>query len=92
MSTLKIDRSFVRDLATNQNDRRLVEAIVLMAHGLGLAVVAEGVETPAQDTLLGVLSCDLVQGNYYSEPIDADGITTMVDGAHQKRSKSGQAR
>ena len=77
--SLKIDRSFVRDLATNHNDRRLVEAIVLMAHGLGLVVVAEGVESRAQDTLLGILNCDLVQGNYYSEPITALDIIRLFN-------------
>ncbi len=80
VTTLKIDRSFVREIATNKSDRRLVEAIVLMAHGLGLTVVAEGVETPEQDTLLGVLGCDLVQGNFYSQPLAAAALIALLDG------------
>ena len=87
VTTLKIDQSFVREMATNRSDRRLVEAIVLMAHGLGLVSLPKASKHPAQDTLLGVLGCDLVQGNY-STPIDAERIMEMVD----QRAKLSQIR
>ncbi|MBU0753408.1 MAG: EAL domain-containing protein [Gammaproteobacteria bacterium] len=68
---LKIDRSFVRDLETDANDRALVEAIVVMAHKLGIKVVAEGVETAAQRDLLAAANCDLAQGYLYAKAMPA---------------------
>ncbi len=66
---LKIDCSFVSNLASRQSDRLLCEAIILMAHKLGLKVIAEGVETLAQyDILLGA-GCDYAQGYYFSHPL-----------------------
>ncbi len=78
VNTLKIDRSFVHELASNRSDRRLVEAIITMAHGLDLVTIAEGVETSAQGGILGELHCDMVQGNYYSEPLDASDVSALV--------------
>ncbi|RTL30722.1 MAG: EAL domain-containing protein [Rhodocyclaceae bacterium] len=63
---LKIDRSFVRNLGCDANDRALCEAIIVMAHALGLKVVAEGVETTTQRDLLVAASCDYAQGYLYS--------------------------
>ncbi len=78
VNTLKIDRSFVHELASNRSDRRLVEAIITMAHGLDLVTIAEGVETSAQGVILADLHCDMVQGNYYSEPLDASDVSALV--------------
>ena len=78
VNTLKIDRSFIHELASNRSDRRLVEAIITMAHGLDLVTIAEGVETSAQGGILGELHCDMVQGNYYSEPLDANGVSELI--------------
>ncbi|MBS0349152.1 MAG: EAL domain-containing protein [Proteobacteria bacterium] len=64
---LKIDRSFVRNLGTDANDRALCEAIIVMAHALGLKVVAEGIETTAQRDLLVAAGCDYGQGFLYSQ-------------------------
>ena len=91
VTTLKIDQSFVREIATNRSDRRLVEAIVLMAHGLGLTVVAEGVETSEQDTLLGVLGCDLVQGNFYSRPLANEELFDLFGESPSERPKTSRA-
>lgn len=66
---LKIDLSFVRDLETDPNDRALSEAIIMMAHKLGLKVIAEGVETVGQRELLATAGCDFAQGYLYSKPI-----------------------
>ena len=68
---LKIDRSFIDGITQNKSDCDLVKATIGMAHTLGLAVVAEGVETKKQHILLAELSCDYVQGYYFSRPIPA---------------------
>ncbi len=78
VNTLKIDRSFIHELASNRSDRRLVEAIITMAHGLELGIIAEGVETSAQGGILGELHCDMVQGNYYSEPLDTSAVQSLI--------------
>ena len=84
VNTLKIDRSFIQDIVENSNDRRLVEAIVVMAHGLDLVVVAEGVETAEQDILLRGLSCDMVQGYFYGMPVSAAEITDLIESSSLK--------
>lgn len=66
---LKIDRSFVSGITTNKSDRDLVKATIAMAHSLGLTVVAEGVESLEQLSLLTALDCDYIQGFYFSKPI-----------------------
>ncbi len=71
IDTLKVDRSFVKDLGRDADDAAIVTAVVAMAHGLNLAVVAEGVETEAQARYLRSLSCDLVQGFHFGRPMAA---------------------
>jgi len=66
---LKIDQSFVRNLDHDQNDLALCEAIIVMAHKLGIQVVAEGVETDTQDQILKDFACDFAQGYLYSRPV-----------------------
>lgn len=66
---LKIDQSFIQNLETDQNDLVLSEAIVIMAHRLGLKVIAEGVETQAQRQLLLEIGCDYGQGYLFSRPL-----------------------
>ncbi|TMP18465.1 bifunctional diguanylate cyclase/phosphodiesterase [Pseudoalteromonas sp. S2893] len=68
---LKIDRSFICGITENQEDYSLVKATIAMSHSLGLSVVAEGVETSAQQKLLAELNCDLIQGYYFSKPLPA---------------------
>jgi len=68
---LKIDRSFVRDITSDPDDATIVGAIIAMAHRLNLEVVAEGVETEAQLEFLRQGNCDIVQGYFYSKPVDA---------------------
>lgn len=68
---LKIDQSFISGIPLNKADSELVNTIIAMAHSLGLTVVAEGVETKEQLTLLAYLGCDLVQGYYFSKPLPA---------------------
>jgi EAL domain-containing protein (putative c-di-GMP-specific phosphodiesterase class I) len=68
---LKIDRSFVQDLETSQDARAIVDAVVQLAHALGLKVVAEGVETDGQRTILIALGCDELQGYLFARPMPA---------------------
>ena len=67
--SVKIDKSFVREIGEDTADRALVEAVIAMARGLGLKVVAEGVETPVQLDLLRRLGCHNVQGYHFSRPV-----------------------
>jgi diguanylate cyclase (GGDEF)-like protein len=69
IQTLKLDRSFVSTLTRNERDAVIVRSTITMAHGLGLLVVAEGVEDQATMVELNRLECDLVQGYYISRPI-----------------------
>ncbi|GAC21215.1 sensor domain-containing protein [Paraglaciecola arctica] len=71
---LKIDRSFIHGITLNKADCDLVKAIITMSHSLGLTVVAEGVETEEQLKLLEELSCNFVQGYYFSKPIPAQQL------------------
>ncbi|SDO44125.1 diguanylate cyclase/phosphodiesterase [Rhodoferax sp. OV413] len=71
VSQLKIDQSFVQDLEHSADARAIVEAVVQLAHALGLSVVAEGVETAAQRDVLTALQCDELQGYLYARPMTA---------------------
>jgi diguanylate cyclase (GGDEF)-like protein/PAS domain S-box-containing protein len=68
---LKIDRSFVRHLAVSNRDRAIAEAIIAMAHKLGIEVIAEGVEEADQQAVLAAAGCDFVQGFLVSQPVPA---------------------
>lgn len=72
LKTLKIDKSFVRDLETNPDDRTIATSIILLAHGLDVSVVAEGVENPLQLDILREQGCDTLQGYHFSRPLPAD--------------------
>lgn len=71
---LKIDRSFVQHMATEENDATIVRSTIALAHNLGFTVIAEGVEDDATLRLLGELDCDLAQGYYISRPIDGESL------------------
>ena len=80
---VKIDRSFVSDCPDDRNDAHLVEAIVRMAHSLGLRVTAEGVETVAQRDFLHALGCDHLQGYLVAEPLPAGRFEQLLQGLAQ---------
>ncbi|MBU2675740.1 MAG: EAL domain-containing protein, partial [Gammaproteobacteria bacterium] len=69
---LKIDRSFTSNMLESERDRRLVEAIIWLAHKFGMKVVAEGVENSSEIKLLTALKCDAIQGFYFSEALPHD--------------------
>nr|WP_301003647.1 bifunctional diguanylate cyclase/phosphodiesterase [Arsukibacterium sp.] len=73
---IKIDRSFVMDMTSNDSDMMIVKTMIKLAHGLGKRILAEGVETVEQLNLLRNLSCDAVQGYYIAKPLpEAEALT-----------------
>jgi len=76
--TVKIDQRFVADILDAPREARIIDAIIAMAHNLGIRVVAEGVEHPAQLEYLLARDCDGVQGNLLSAPVPADQIPELL--------------
>jgi diguanylate cyclase (GGDEF)-like protein/PAS domain S-box-containing protein len=76
---MKIDRSFVRDITQDPADRELISAAIAMAHGLGLKVVAEGVETEEQLAILAGHGCELAQGYLFGRPVAPAQMAEMLD-------------
>ncbi len=77
---LKIDRSFVSDLESSSDARAIVDAVVSLAHALGLKVVAEGVETAGQRDILLGFGCDELQGYYFARPMPAEMLLDWIRG------------
>lgn len=75
---LKLDRTFVRDISSDENDAEISAATITLAHNLGLKVVAEGVETEAQRDFLLSYHCDYLQGYLFSKPLPAAEITALL--------------
>jgi EAL domain-containing protein (putative c-di-GMP-specific phosphodiesterase class I) len=78
IDTLKVDRSFIRDLPQNVEDKALTEAIIAMGKSLNLTVVAEGVETQEQQTFLRDRACDEMQGYFFSKPIPSGEFAELL--------------
>ena len=78
VSKLKIDRSFVRDVAVNADDAAITSGIISMAKSLNLKVIAEGVENEAQMSFLRAHECDEIQGYYFSKPLTVDKVAGML--------------
>jgi len=89
LDTLKIDRSFIREIATHPDDAAITTAIIAMGHALGLRVIAEGVETDAHLSLLQKQGCDEIQGYLVGRPVPAERFEEHLA---RKRSVNGHAR
>jgi EAL domain-containing protein (putative c-di-GMP-specific phosphodiesterase class I) len=79
ISRLKIDKSFVRELADNPDDQAIAMAVISLGHKLNLRVIAEGVETEQQRDFLRENECDEMQGYLFSKPVAADAIVDMLE-------------
>ncbi|OOF00213.1 hypothetical protein BZG78_05315 [Salinivibrio sp. MA351] len=80
---VKLDRSFIQDLATNASDKHLVGSVIDLAHGFGHGVVAEGVEKEDQQYVLQTIGCDQVQGFLYARPLIQEGFEQLLKTANQ---------
>ena len=78
IDVLKIDHSFIRGMETNSENAKIVNVIAMLAKTLGLDLVAEGVETPRQATLVKTLGCDFAQGYLFSRPLPKDAIDALL--------------
>jgi diguanylate cyclase (GGDEF)-like protein len=78
IDTLKVDRSFVRDIPGDADDMLITTGIIGLAHSLGIQVVAEGVETSAQLSFLRAQNCDAMQGYYFSKPLPAPAFAQLL--------------
>jgi EAL domain-containing protein (putative c-di-GMP-specific phosphodiesterase class I) len=81
VNRLKIDRSFIEDVAASPDDAAITKAIIKMAKALNLEVIAEGVETEAQLSFLQAQQCFDVQGYYFSKPVDAVKTAAQLESA-----------
>jgi EAL domain-containing protein (putative c-di-GMP-specific phosphodiesterase class I) len=79
---LKIDKSFINNLVSDGSDKALTEAIVDLAHRLGIEAIAEGVESIAQRDALAAIGCDYIQGYYYSQAVTREIFEKLLDRQH----------
>ena len=78
IDTVKIDRSFVRQMDASVENMQIVQSIVGLAHNLSMDVIAEGVETEAQQNQLAALGCEYGQGYYFSRPVDSAAAAALL--------------
>ena len=78
VDTLKIDRAFISTMETDEENREIVRVIIMLAHNLGLKVVAEGPDTEEHINLLKQLNCEMAQGFYFSRPVDEKAMLKML--------------
>jgi diguanylate cyclase (GGDEF)-like protein/PAS domain S-box-containing protein len=91
VSKLKIDRSFIQDVAVKPDDAAITTAIISMARSLNLKVIAEGVEDEAQMTFLRANQCDEIQGYYFSKPLAVDKVADKLRGNNPEPHARAQA-
>jgi PAS domain S-box-containing protein len=88
VDTLKIDRAFISNMDRDRENREIVRAIIMLAHNLGLKVVAEGTETEEQINLLKQLNCEMAQGYFFSRPADDQAMLKLLASNHSARASS----
>lgn len=84
IDTVKIDRSFIKNIINDPKDASITESIISMSHSLNLKVLAEGVETPEQFEFLRSIHCDQAQGYLFSKPLPADEISKLLRESSEK--------
>ena len=85
INTIKVDRSFVRDLPGAPEDRAITDAVIAMGRSLSMTVIAEGVETKAQADYLRGRACDEFQGFYFRKPMTAAELAALLRTPQQGR-------
>jgi PAS domain S-box-containing protein len=88
VDTLKIDRAFISNMDSDPENREIVRVIIMLAHNLGLKVVAEGTETEEQVNLLKQLNCEMTQGYFFSRPVDDRAISKLLESNQGARAAS----
>jgi len=88
---MKIDRSFVNDITVDAADMELVSAAIAMAHTLGMKVIAEGVETEEQRSLLAAQGCEFAQGYLFSKPVSPEEMTEMLESVPPRSAASSKS-
>ena len=78
VARLKIDKSFINNLATNHSDKAVAGAVISLGQKLNLRVIAEGVETAEQVEFLRANNCDEIQGYYFSKPVASEAIEALL--------------
>jgi EAL domain-containing protein (putative c-di-GMP-specific phosphodiesterase class I) len=78
LHVLKIDRSFIKDITQDSDSEVITKAVIVMAHSLKLAVIAEGIETEEQCALLSSLGCDAMQGYFFGRPMPAEAFVKLL--------------
>ncbi|BAY12008.1 EAL domain-containing protein [Calothrix sp. NIES-2098] len=85
VNTLKVDRSFVNRMGETEEDMAIVQTIIMLSHILGMDVIAEGVETEAQQKKLQMLGCEYGQGYFFSKPLDSKSVIVLLDNQFNKK-------
>ncbi len=82
---IKIDRSFVQSMADTDTSRTIVQSVVMLGRGLGMGIVAEGVETEYEAVMMTHFGCTELQGYFFARPMDAESLSAVLESYEPKR-------